>query len=525
MLSLWEVLKTSKGLPAPDGFTALFARSLSDTYTLAEISGIPPLNLGEIVEIADYTIEGNTYQSDGVSSDTPQEVVGCGDRTGNLLKLKDDYVANVRGVSVSIKNGTLTLKGIATGNGGRSTYLSESFMLQAGTYTLSSVEVPGLNYCLTNTADGSVIIAPKTATTFTLSEDTTVAFGVNVVQDTVYDTTVNIMLNSGSTPLPYEPYGYKVDVVTRGKNLIPYPYYNSNQTINGVTFTTENDGRIMANGAATGVVNFYLMRDQMLKAGTYTLSVIRNAPLANINLQMFDSSKGITFDGLITTIGGSTSESVAKTFTLNEDTNVHLLYAKSGLTETYIDEYVQLELGTEATSYEPYTPPITTPLYLDSPLYKIGDYTDRRGKTEEVRRIGIVDLGTLTYTKSSTSGNFTSVEVLPNARKISNTDTGNAICSAFKEVQANQVTDIPYSFSSTLNSSSIVYINGTGFEDMTAEDFKTAMNGVYVYYVLAEPEVTSVEPVEIPTLDGTTVIDVDTEVKPSNLKITYKSKM
>lgn len=47
-----------------------------------------------------------------------------------------------------------------------------------------------------------------------------------------------------------------------------------------------------------------------------------------------------------------------------------------------------------------------------------------------------------------------------------------------------------------------MYINGTDFENMTTEDFRTAMNGVYVYYVLAESESKDVEPVEIPTLNG-----------------------
>lgn len=65
----------------------------------------------------------------------------------------------------------------------------------------------------------------------------------------------------------------------------------------------------------------------------------------------------------------------------------------------------------------------------------------------------------------------------------------------------------------------------------TVADFKAYLATQYaagtpvtVYYVLAEPETKMVESVEIPILNGTTVIDVDTEVKPSNVYIKYKSK-
>ena len=35
------------------------------------------------------------------------------------------------------------------------------------------------------------------------------------------------------TNTDYEPYGYKIPLVNRGKNLIPYPYANTTKTVNG----------------------------------------------------------------------------------------------------------------------------------------------------------------------------------------------------------------------------------------------------------------------------------------------------
>lgn len=47
---------------------------------------------------------------------------------------------------------------------------------------------------------------------------------------------------------------------------------------------------------------------------------------------------------------------------------------------------------------------------------------------------------------------------------------------------------------------------------------------VTVYYPLAEPIEESTEFPEIPTFKGTTTIETDTEILPSNMEITYKSK-
>ena len=42
------------------------------------------------------------------------------------------------------------------------------------------------------------------------------------------------------------------------KNLLKYPYYQSNVTVNGITFTTDDNGIITANGTATSTANLLL---------------------------------------------------------------------------------------------------------------------------------------------------------------------------------------------------------------------------------------------------------------------------
>ncbi len=60
------------------------------------------------------------------------------------------------------------------------------------------------------------------------------------------------------------------------KNILPYPFHSTTETINGVTFTDNGDGTVTANGTATADAIYYLRySDQetvVLPKGTYTIS-------------------------------------------------------------------------------------------------------------------------------------------------------------------------------------------------------------------------------------------------------------
>lgn len=101
-----------------------------------------------------------------------------------------------------------------------------------------------------------------------------------VLPDTVLDNvTVYPMINEGSAALPFEPYfeGLRDSKVTEvknhGANLMPILPV-ANQTINGVTFTLDNDGVYHLSGTATGLIHREMPIS--LPAGTYTLSLNHN---------------------------------------------------------------------------------------------------------------------------------------------------------------------------------------------------------------------------------------------------------
>lgn len=58
-----------------------------------------------------------------------------------------------------------------------------------------------------------------------------------------------------------------VKVKTGGKNLLSYPYTSNATTNNGITWTVNSDGTIIANGTATAQSIFYLRQHISLQAG------------------------------------------------------------------------------------------------------------------------------------------------------------------------------------------------------------------------------------------------------------------
>lgn len=175
------------------------------------------------------------------------------------------------------------------------------------------------------------------------------------------------------------------------------------------------------------------------------------------------------------------------------------------------------------------TEPITTPIYLDSPLYKIGNYADSRGMTEEVR---VVKELVLTgkegwyympnYDVENTV-RFHSIEILPDRK-----ETMLDLCSHFERMDYSSLNVANKPAFSIANRTQLVFrvskaegSIATYFSSYLAAQY-AAGTPVKVYYVMRTPETKTVEPVEIPTLNGTTVIDVDTAVKPENMTIKYK---
>ena len=156
-------------------------------------------------------------------------------------------------------------------------------------------------------------------------------------------------------------------------------------------------------------------------------------------------------------------------------------------------------------TYEPYCgivreiPPST--LFPDGILRSVESAYDERTPTKDVKRVGVVDLGTLDWAYSARDGGI---------NLFYSTTTLNAVLPAtasnVPDIKIAQYTPMSYSnaFSGTITDKAItlvfaasssagkIYINDSGYS--SAASFKEAMNGVMLYYILTTPTEASIDP-------------------------------
>lgn len=155
--------------------------------------------------------------------------------------------------------------------------------------------------------------------------------------------------------------------------------------------------------------------------------------------------------------------------------------------------------GRRNGEYEPFWSSqrlIDVATYFPDGMRSAGTVYDELTSTEAITRVGAVDLGTLTWETSPTSGGNTRMVSNGTAGLIkppaSNSRVGNIVCGKYAAVTANNTySDVAgISVSQTGNGSLAIY--DSTYTDAAA--FKTAMSGVYAAFELATPTVTPIDP-------------------------------
>ena len=324
------------------------------------------------------------------------------------------------------------------------------------------------------------------------------------------------------TSSPY--YGkYDVPVTVCEKNLIPYPYSNTTETIKGITFTDNGDGTITANGTVTSTVQYsqFELKNKsdafLLQGGTYTLSGVNGGSTTTFYIQLKNSDTDATI--AIATNGGVT-------FNLNEPCYARgNLIIKSGTTVNNIVFKPQLELGTTATPYEPYQAPITKHIYLDEPLRKVGDYADYVdwGNQVVVRNIlkftlnGDLRGGKTTNSTDEYSGWFIENYAFSN---MGTKQRSYLLCNMLPfnaKINLNLYMSIGFG-----GNSNLLYICLPTSMATTLSEASTILNGAICYMPLATP---TTEPITAPDFDVpiSEVMNVSsgTVIPPSSMDVTY----
>lgn len=260
-MTLYEVLKARKTGLSPDLFTSLISKNHKPPKRkYVSVTGIPPLKLFSSAgaNLVDWLIEGDTVQDGTPSPENPIEVKGVGDMTGNLFDVNSTiYYHN--GVTVVANGGDITATKTTVGQWRYAAfYIGSSNNMKNKEYTISFSTIgnddviPFIRVVTFNKGGitGETEIVQRQSR---IGEKVTLKFTVPNVDDKVIcisfypsiDTTgslnsctyTNIMLNEGSEPLSFEPFGYKIPFVSKSENEITiigiqpttnYAYFNRN---------------------------------------------------------------------------------------------------------------------------------------------------------------------------------------------------------------------------------------------------------------------------------------------------------
>lgn len=215
-------------------------------------------------------------------------------------------------------------------------------------------------------------------------------------------------------------------------------------------------------------------------------------------------------------------------------------------------DYVQLEEGESATAYEPYGyripivcssdigSTITTSIYLDKPLRKIGDYYDYIDYENKsvVRQISThVYTGDEDFTVANTDGKRITVVFQINDSLI-NTPSDLLLNTHFEVNTTSQNSNVDYITTNreAWHGSERYYIPLSFFSELTKEkiisewttyikNFYTRGTPVIVYYVLKEPVTETIKLPDIPTFTGTDTLNTDTNIKPSQMYVKYSHRI
>lgn len=142
--------------------------------------------------------------------------------------------------------------------------------------------------------------------------------------------------------------GYTAEQVgeSGARNIIPYPYYETTHTDNGITWTDNGDGTVTANGTATVASGFYITptTGRVFKEGTYKVSGSENPSNSTYRIQFFNSDWS-----------KYANEAETGIVTLDKDTAMQLrIHIASGVTVNNLTFRPMLELGSVAHEFVPY---------------------------------------------------------------------------------------------------------------------------------------------------------------------------
>ena len=340
------------------------------------------------------------------------------------------------------------------------------------------------------------------------------SIGEDVIDYQIYGESVQEATPSLTIPVEVECVGdydeasgkYKIPIVARGKNLFDIKKYEASKD-------SYNAHYIDISNLEVG--KYYTISSSEI----CIFKAAGHAGGSAANTNGFQSGK-------VTEYKFKMTESLKN---LNNLYIIHTSYRQATLDE--VKAYnIQIEKDSAATEYEPYHEPVTSDIYLDKPLCKIGsyaDYIDFENK-KVIRKVGIQE-----FDENDVNGfapyALANREFYGFSRTISDMKEGKFQkgLSTYFYNQENIDSRIWFGSASVNNlvyfSIPEAYSGGTNTStrrQALAEWFKGLKTPFMIYYILATPTEKTIELPDIPTFKGKTIIEVNTNITP-NIAIEY----
>ena len=442
-------------------------QQIIDVDALNDASGSPIL-LTDIAEgvLTDIAVYGKSTQDGTPTPDNPIDIVSVGNWFDGVL-LQGTY-STTNGAIVASDSGAVCSKNdIACKEGYRIKVTYEGVVSEIRIHYFNKDTF--VSYKSLQNVSEITDVAPANVTGFKITVIDSSIIAPHIAKKIVV--TIN------------NTYGLLVKSV--GKNLLQNTAIT--KTVNGVTFTVNNDGSVTVNGTASAL-SFITLNTFTLESGDYILSGCPVGGGSTYRLYFYIGSTLCSDDGN------------TKAFSLTEKTRISVIisvYANQSVSN--LTFYPMIRPANIDGTYEPYTESVNA-IPLSEPLRGIGDSSDEVSPTKVTRRFTEVVYDGSDDEDWRLSNTYVDTIVYGiNPTINAKSHQLACICSHFKysttnEIEHSRMTNeqIP-----TFN----VWVNKSRAN--TVEDWKNWLqaNPITVVYELAEPVIEEIDPFEIVTYD------------------------
>jgi hypothetical protein len=425
-------------------------------------------------------------------------------------------VVTQAGVKFTFSNdGIITLNGTATTTGNAVSLQSvknqkgHKYLMVAnplsGVYGKDQLQFSSQSYGQDSTGHGTIITNESSNEKwyYTLYVYEGVTYDNVKLQPQIYDLTA--MFGSGNEPTTVEEF----------EKIFPADYYpyNAGEIISADTESVAVQGKNLWNlesYTASDLVDlkagYWGVRLSVKPNSAYCVSVIRDTALCGTYGKLIGADKrDIEFFGHKTMSGINAYTGHPITFQTADEDYVYVAINSFNGFDTWKSDFLkyfpsfQIEKSSTATTYTPYHSNVyqIPEAIRNLPGYgwsagTAKNYVDYENK-KYVQCVDSVDLGALNWVAGSTGKvNFQTSQVIGQKLTKSYSIAPNFMCLKYSTKTQDELWGKPnvIGITAAANVDGFVYVNDTSYTDVTA--FKQAMQGVILYYELANPIITDI---------------------------------